>query len=373
MHDVLLAFRAHDASLLGALPSLQPHEIVEARRLGADEALLEIGVDHGSGLWCGIAAMNRPGAHLLLTGREVRVQAEQVVARVDQSIQSRALESQRRQELGLVLRRQLGQLGFDACGEGHDIGDLVACSNRHPQGIDVLAVPGCQFVIGDVGCVQHRLHRQQHQRLEQQQLVLRQIGATNRQPVLQRSQCLRQRRQLGDCFLVAALRDALLLVESFLDAGDVGEAQLEIDHVAIAHRVHAAHHVGDVVVVEAADHVHDRIRLADVGEELVAQPFTLCGTLHQARDVHELHHGRHGALGLHDDGQCGEPSIRHLDHADVGLDGAERIIRRLGLGRGQRIEERGLADVREADDAELQHVMDRKEEEERSTRLTRPG
>ena len=47
-----------------------------------------------------------------------------------------------------------------------------------------------------------------------------------------------------------------------------------------------------------------------------------------------------------------KPRVRHGDLADVRLDGAERIVRRLRRrGLRQRIEQRRLADVRQADDA----------------------
>ena len=46
--------------------------------------------------------------------------------------------------------------------------------------------------------------------------------------------------------------------------------------------------VGDVAVLEAAQHVDDRIDLADVGEELVAEPFALGGAADQPGDVDEL-------------------------------------------------------------------------------------
>ena len=47
-----------------------------------------------------------------------------------------------------------------------------------------------------------------------------------------------------------------------------------------------------------------------------------------------------------------QPRIGHRDVADVRLDGAERIIGRLRRGGlGQRVEERRLADVGQADDA----------------------
>ena len=50
--------------------------------------------------------------------------------------------------------------------------------------------------------------------------------------------------------------------------------------------------MGDVAALEAAQHVDDRVDLADVGEELVAEPFALGGAAHQAGDVDELELGR---------------------------------------------------------------------------------
>ena len=48
---------------------------------------------------------------------------------------------------------------------------------------------------------------------------------------------------------------------------------------------------------------------------------------------------------------CVEPLVGHRDLADIGLDRAERIVRRLrGLRLGQCVEQGRLADVRQADD-----------------------
>jgi len=44
-------------------------------------------------------------------------------------------------------------------------------------------------------------------------------------------------------------------------------------------------------------------------------------------------------------------SARHFDDADVRLDRAERVVFRSDARLGQRIEQGGLADVRQADDA----------------------
>ena len=53
-------------------------------------------------------------------------------------------------------------------------------------------------------------------------------------------------------------------------------------------------------------------------------------------------------------GQRGQPRIGQLDDADVGLDGAERIVLGGDAGLGQRVEQGGLADVGQADDAALE-------------------
>ncbi len=93
-------------------------------------------------------------------------------------------------------------------------------------------------------------------------------------------------------FLVAALGVARDLLQLFLAAVEVGEDQFEVDDLDVALGVDAVGDVDDVLVLEAAHHVGDGIGLADVGEELVAQTFTLGGARHQAGDVDEFHGGR---------------------------------------------------------------------------------
>src|ERR1019366_4968597 len=92
LHDVLLSFRSHHSFLLRALPSAVRDEVVEAHRLRANEATLEVRVNHAG---CGgrrIAAVDRPCAHFRLAGREVRLQSHQVIARTNQPVEPRGLE-----------------------------------------------------------------------------------------------------------------------------------------------------------------------------------------------------------------------------------------------------------------------------------------
>ena len=66
-------------------------------------------------------------------------------------------------------------------------------------------------------------------------------------------------------FLVPAARflDAAFL--ALLHRGQVGQNQLVVDNLDVAHGVDTAQLVDDVVVLEAAHHLHDGVRLADVG------------------------------------------------------------------------------------------------------------
>ena len=146
-----------------------------------------------------------------------------------------------------------------------------------------------------------------------------------------------------------------VLSSALLDGGQVREAQLEVDDFAVADRIDRAHDVLDVVVLEAADDVHDGVHLADVGEELVAESFALAGALDQPGDVDELDRGGDGGLGFDQGGEGVEPGVGDGDDAGVGVDGGEGIVRDQRAGVGQGVEERRLADVRQSDDPKSEH------------------
>ena len=157
---------------------------------------------------------------------------------------------------------------------------------------------------------------------------------------------------MGLCLLVAGLGLLLDVGAALLQAIEVGEHQLGLDRLCIRGRIDAPLHMRDVVVLEAAQHVGDGVDLADVAEELIAEPFALGGAAHEPGDVDEREPRRDDLRRLGDRGELVEALIRHADLADVGLDGAERIIGSFRRRRlRQRVEERGFADVRQAHDA----------------------
>ncbi len=56
--------------------------------MGPDEAFLEIRVDDSRSLGSCVSLMDGPGAHFLHPGREVGLEAQQIVAGMDEDIQA---------------------------------------------------------------------------------------------------------------------------------------------------------------------------------------------------------------------------------------------------------------------------------------------
>ena len=117
-------------------------------------------------------------------------------------------------------------------------------------------------------------------------------------PSLRAGRPVRHRRQdtvqqleprLGVLVLAAGALDQRVLLP--LQALEIGQQQLGLDQLGIAERVDPALDMGDVRVLEAAQHVQDRVDLADGAQELVAQPLALGGAADEAGDVLDLELG----------------------------------------------------------------------------------
>ena len=164
---------------------------------------------------------------------------------------------------------------------------------------------------------------------------------------------------LAQELLVAALGGLLGAVDAALDHLTVGQNQLQVDALNITGGIHGdglggvLHHVHDVLVVKAADHVHDGVGHTDVAEELVAQTGTLRGALHQAGDIHELDDGGSILFGRIHFGQIVQTAIGHGDHAHVGLNGAEGVVGAFCAGVGDGVEQGALAHVGQTHDTKL--------------------
>ncbi|MCY1171975.1 hypothetical protein D9M73_121010 [compost metagenome] len=157
----------------------------------------------------------------------------------------------------------------------------------------------------------------------------------------------------GDLGVFVALRRLLQQIgDALFEAFEVGQHQFGLDRLGIGDRIDLAFDMGDVVILEAAQHMHDRVDFADIAEELVAEAFALGRAAHQPGNVDKAQLRLDDLLRSRDRGEFVEPGVGHRDVADVRLDRAERIVRRLRRrGLRQRIEQGGLADIGQPDDS----------------------
>ena len=109
-----------------------------------------------------------------------------------------------------------------------------------------------------------------------------------------------------------------------------------------------------LIVVKAANHVQNGVGLANVRKELIAQAFPLARACNDTRDVDELHRGWNDRVWFHMGYDLIEPRVGHGDHADIGIDRAERIIRRLGLSGGERVKNGRLAHIGQSYDTDVE-------------------
>ncbi len=208
----------------------------------------------------------------------------------------------------------------------------------------------------DVAGEDRRLVRQEKKLARQRLFLRREFDGERRFAGVEGCFDFHQHGVFGSGALVAAFDlfgDALA---PFFYGGEIGEHQLGVDHLDVAHRIDVAGDMMDVGVFEAAHDLHDGVDFADMAEELVAQPFALARALDQAGDVHELDRRRNDDVGLDHLLQHLEPRIGHGHDADVRVDRAKGIIGRLRFaGAGDGVEESGFADVGQTDDSSSQH------------------
>jgi hypothetical protein len=288
-------------------------------------------------------------AHFLRAGGEVGLQTQQLVAGADHAIQTGLVQAQFLQEIAAIGFVELRNLRFDRRAHRDDFRILFDRALTH--GIEVRIV--LEAVLRDIRDVHERLERDQMQLLQQPPL----LGILDQRPrrlaAVQMIAQLLQQIALPDRILVAGLRGLLRALQTALDGIEIGERQLGVDHFDVIERLDAARDVHDVVVFETAHDVRDRIRLANVREELVAKPFALGRAGHQSRDIDELDRRRQDLRRIDDTREHVETRVRHRHDTDVRIDRAERVVLGRDLRARQRVEESRLADVRQPDDAAL--------------------
>ena len=288
-----------------------------------------------------------PGLRRLgLAGGEERDQLEQRERLAHDPLRPDSLDAELRAHRRGVLVLELGELGLDARGHRHRARALRGGVLGDLRG-DLL---GALVHVGDE---QHRLARQ---RAEVARGVRRLLGhAAPRAPAgppaapsitsLSHASSATATRSPPRACLADALHAALGLLE-------VGEHELRLDRLDVAQRVDAALGVHHVLVAVGAHDVHDRVGLADVREEAVAEALALVRARHEPGDVVEVDRVPHDLRGAHGARHLLQALVAHRHHRDVRLDRRERVVGRLGARFGERVEQRGLARVGHAHDAD---------------------
>ena len=163
--------------------------------------------------------------------------------------------------------------------------------------------------------------------------------------------CLLDSVHVGRLDLLAA-QILLQLGQRVFDGLQVGKNELGVDGVDVVGRIHLAVDMHNVIVFKSTHDFADRVGLADVGQELVAQAFAFGGALDDAGDVDEGDGRGHDLLGVHQLGEHGKALVRQRNDAGVRLDGGERVVFGEDIIARQRVEHGGLADIRQANDSD---------------------
>ena len=144
----------------------------------------------------------------------------------------------------------------------------------------------------------------------------------------------------------------LQTIVPLLERRQIGQHQLGVDHFDVADRIDRSADVMNIAVFETADDLHDCVHFADVTEELIAEAFARARAFDQTGDIDELDRRRNDLLRMRNLREFCKARIGHGDDAEVGIDRAERIILRGRFVRaGDRVKERGFADIRQPNDS----------------------
>src|ERR1019366_3271407 len=164
---------------------------------------------------------------------------------------------------------------------------------------------------------------------------------------------VQERDHLGLLLLLQS-RTFLGALEPLGDRLEVGELELELEHVDVPDGIDPFLDVGDVGILECAHHQRGGIGFADVAEEPIAESLAAAPATHQPRDVREGDRRRDHLGRLEQRGEPIETRIRDRDDAGVRLDGRERVVADRGASLRHRVEERRFPGVRQPDDADTE-------------------
>ena len=208
----------------------------------------------------------------------------------------------------------------------------------------------------DIGDEQHGLSGQRREQRQRIGCVVGRRNGPGRAARLERVDHLLEPPCLGHRVAVAALRRSADALEPALGLLEVGVDQLGLDRLDVGQRVDTALGMDHVRILVRADDMDDRVGLADVREELVAETLALVRAGDEAGDVVKRDRVGHDLRGPHDLRDRVEARVHDGHDCHIRLDRRERVVRGFRGGSRQRREQRGLAGVRHPDDPDLHRV-----------------
>ena len=327
-------------------------EILIGNRLGPDEALFEIAVDHPRRLGRKRPFADRPGAGLFRANGEKCLQLQQFVPSPHQPVEPGLFKTQTFKKLSAFGIVKLADFLFDGGRDHHHARPFARRHFSHPGRLRI-AIGGVVFV--DIADIKHRLGGQKLQHVPGAAFLVRYLDRPCRFAILQGRKGPAQQHVLFLGLLVAAFQLARQVLKPPFNRFHVGDHQFCLDGLGIGHRVNATLDMRYVAVLKAAKHMRNGVAFADIGEKLVAEPLAFRRALHQTGNVDKGHPRRDDLFRAGDCRQLVKPRVRHRNLADIGLDRAERKIRRLCRGRPcKRVEQRRFADIRQPNDPGLE-------------------
>ena len=215
---------------------------------------------------------DRPSAGLFRADGEIGLQAQQRIARADQTVQARLGQPHfLKEHRGLILG-QLADLFLDPSRNHHTRRPLGAGHLGHAVR---LAVAGGRLGLLDVADVKHGLRGQQLQHAPLLLVVGRNRHRARRLARVQGSQSGAQKPVLIQRILIAAPQLFAQRRQPPLNALHIGQHEFGLNRLGIGDRINPALDMGDVAIFKTAQHMGNGITFADIGEKLVAQALTL--------------------------------------------------------------------------------------------------
>ena len=293
-----------------------------------------------------------PSPRLVGTRSEESLQSEECVCALDKTAHARLFNAQLLQEdLALLVAVQLGNVSLGCSCHNEQFGILLLDSLAHRIDIGVARNHTCLINIADI---QHGFVGQQTQLLHPLCIFLVvNLHRASSLTLLHSLLVAAENVVLTLCDFVARGSLLLCLTNAVLDGFEVLHNELGVDNLFVPHGVYRAVNVGNVLVVEAAQNVNNRIGIANVGKEFIAQALAPRSAFHQTCNIDNLDGGRYHTLGVVNLGELGKPLVGYGDYAHIGVDGAEREVCRLCLGVRQTVEKGTLAHIGETHYAAL--------------------